>query len=56
MVQHCHLEIVNPPQRRPTPEIQFDSTEEEIITSEIVHQLELGVQQCNINMKPLSLS
>ena len=43
MVQHCHLEIENPTQIRPRIEIQFDSNEEEIITSEIAHQLELGV-------------
>ena len=43
MVQHCHLEIENPTQQRPRIEIQFDSNEEEIITSEITHQLELGV-------------
>ena len=43
MVQHYHLEIENPTQLRPRIEIQFDSNEEEIITSEIAHQLELGV-------------
>ena len=43
MVQHCHLEIENPTQLRPRIEIQFDSNEEEIITSEIAHLLELGV-------------
>lgn len=42
-VQHCHLEIGNPNQPRPRPEIQFDSNEEEIINSEIAHLLELGV-------------
>ena len=43
MVQHCHLEIANPTQLRLRPEIQFDSKEEGIITSEIAHLLELGV-------------
>ena len=43
MVQHCHLEIENPTQLRPRIEIQFDSNEEEIITSEIDNLLELGV-------------
>ena len=43
MVQHCHLEIENPTQQRPRIEIQFDSNEEEIITSEIDNLLELGV-------------
>ena len=43
MVQHYHLEIENPTQQRPRIEIQFDSNEEEIITSEIDNLLELGV-------------
>ena len=43
MVQHCHLEIENPTQLTPRPEIQFDHKEKEIITSEIAHLLELGV-------------
>ena len=43
IVQHCHLEIGNPNQTRPRPEIEFDSNEKEIIDSEIAHLLELGV-------------
>ena len=43
IVQHCHLEIGNPNQTRPRPEIQFDSNEKEIIDSEITHLLEMGV-------------
>ena len=43
MVQNCHLEIENPTQLRPRPEIQFGYKEEEIITPEIAHLLELGV-------------
>ena len=43
MVQHCHLEIENPTQLWLRIEIQFDSNEEEIITSEIDNLLELGV-------------
>lgn len=42
-VQHYHLEIGNPNQTRPRPEIQFDSNEKEIIDLEITHLLELGV-------------
>ena len=38
IVQHCHLEIGNPNQTRPRPEIEFDSNEKEIIDL-----LELGV-------------
>ena len=41
--QHCHLEIGNPNQIRPRPEIQLDSNEKEIIYSKITHLLELGV-------------
>ena len=41
--EHCHLEIGNPNQTRPRPEIEFDSNEKEIIDSEIAHLLELGV-------------
>ena len=43
IVQHCHLEIRDPHETRPRPEIQFDSNEKEIIDSEITHMLELGV-------------
>ena len=42
-VQHCHLEIGNPDQPRPRPEIQFNSEEKAIINVEITHLLELGV-------------
>ena len=42
-VQHCHLEIGNPDQPRPRPEIQFNSEEKAIIHAEITHLLELGV-------------
>ena len=48
MVQHCHLEIENPTQLRPRIEIQFDSNEEEITTSEIAHLLELGVIEASV--------
>ena len=41
--EHCHLEIGNPNQTGPRPEIEFDSNEKEIIDSEIAHLLELGV-------------
>ena len=43
IVKCCHCEIGNPSQARPRPEIQVDSTEKEIISSEIKHLLELGV-------------
>ena len=43
IVQHCHLEIGNPNQTRPRPEIQFDSNEKEIIDLEITHLFEQGV-------------
>ena len=43
MVQNCHLEIENPTQLRPRPEIQFGYKEEDIITPEIAYLLELGV-------------
>ena len=43
IVQHCHLEICNPTQPRPRPQIQFDPKERETITSEIALLLELGV-------------
>lgn len=42
-VQHCHLEIGNPDQPRPRPEIQFNSEEKAIINAEITHLLKLGV-------------
>ena len=48
MVQHYHLEIENPTQLRPRIEIQFDSNEEEITTSEIAHLLELGVIEASV--------
>ena len=41
--EHCHLEIGNPNQTRPRPEIEFDSNKKDIIDSEIAHLLELGV-------------
>ena len=37
------MEIGNPNQSRPRPEIQFDSNEQDIIDSEITHLLKLGV-------------
>ena len=43
VVQHCHLEICNPTQPRPRPQIQFDPKEREVITSEIALLLELSL-------------
>ena len=37
------MEIGNPNQSRPRPEIQFDSNEQDVIDSEITHLLKLGV-------------
>jgi len=42
-VQHCHLEIGNPDQPRPRPEIQFNPEEKAIINAEITYLLKLGV-------------
>ena len=43
IIKHCPLEIGNPTQSRPPPEIHFDPSERERITSEIARLLELGV-------------
>ena len=43
IIKHCSLEIGNPTQSRLRPEIHFDPTERERITSEIARLLELGV-------------
>lgn len=43
IVQHCHLEIGNPTQPWPRPEIHFDPTEKDILRSEVKLLLELGV-------------